>query len=186
MRIAVYCSAKSDLPEIVKEDARTLGRWIGENGHQLVYGGLSTGLMHEVAQAASDAGATVLGVVPESRLQSQHPANTVNLMCCTLHERKQMMEENSDVFVAIDGGLGTLDEIFSALASMTFFREPKPIMMLNRDDLYSPLNTLMGNLVTRGLATPPATRRIKMCPDVTSLTAALAEEAKEIDQNSEL
>ena len=91
MRIAVYCSAKAGLPEETRADARRLGRWIGENGHQLVYGGLNQGRMGEVAQAAKDAGAIVMGVVPETRLESVHSANTVNLMCANLHERKQMM-----------------------------------------------------------------------------------------------
>ncbi|MDY3858559.1 MAG: TIGR00730 family Rossman fold protein [Muribaculaceae bacterium] len=184
MRIAVYCSAKTDLPEQVRNDARRLGEWIGRNGHQLVYGGLSRGLMHEVAQGARDAGAIVMGVVPETRLANIHPANTVNLMCATLHERKQMMEENADVFVALDGGLGTLDEVFAALASMTFFNEPKPIFMLNRDGLFDPIRQLMGKLMTRGLATPPATSRIRMVPDIDALEEALAEAGAQIDERN--
>lgn len=181
MRIAVYCSAKADLPEEVKADARKLGRWIGENGHQLVYGGLSLGLMHDVAQAARDAGATVMGVVPENRLANLHPANTVNLLCANLHERKQMMEENSDAFVALDGGLGTLDEIFAALASMTFFREPKPVVMLNRNGLFDPLRQMMANLTDRQLATPAAAAQLQFAYDIDSLTRFLAERGAEID-----
>lgn len=173
MRIAVYCSAKGSLPPEVIDDAARFGRWIGENGHSLVYGGLDLGLMGVVASAAAEAGARVTGVVPQNRLAQQHPANTVNIMCATLHERKQIMEENADCFVALDGGIGTLDEIFSALASMTFFREPKPIVMLNRDHQLDPINALMGNLVTRGLATPPATRQITLVPGVDELIAAL-------------
>lgn len=183
MRIAVYCSAKAGLPQEVVDDARTLGRWIGENGHQLVYGGLSLGLMHEVAHAAREAGAIVMGVVPQNRIASMHPDNTVNLFCSTLHERKQMMEENADVFVALDGGIGTLDEVFAALASMTFFREPKPVMLLNRNDLYSPLKDLMGHMVTRSLATPPATRHLQFYPTVGELTAALGRANEELLAN---
>ncbi|MDE5633563.1 MAG: TIGR00730 family Rossman fold protein [Muribaculaceae bacterium] len=183
MRIAVYCSAKDGLPQEVIDDARTLGQWIGRNGHQLVYGGLSRGLMHEVAHAARQAGAIVMGVVPQNRIDSMHPDNTVNLFCSTLHERKQMMEENADVFVALDGGLGTIDEVMSALASMTFFREPKPIMLLNRNDLYSPLRELMGHMVTRSLASPPATRHLQFCPTIGELTEALARANDELLQN---
>lgn len=169
MRIAVYCSAKENLAPQIIDDTRRFGTWIGENGHTLVYGGLQRGLMGIVAQAAADAGATVIGVVPQSRLENQHPANTVNIMCNTLHERKQIMEENADIFVALDGGIGTLDEIFSALASMTFFGEPKPIVMLNRDHALDPVSRLMANLVNRSLATPPASRRIAMAPDIEAL-----------------
>ena len=185
MRIAVYCSAKADLPQELIDDARTLGQWIGQNGHQLVYGGLSHGLMHEVAHAAKEAGAIVMGVVPQNRIANLHPDNTVNLFCATLHERKQMMEENADAFVALDGGIGTLDEVMAALASMTFFREPKPIFMLNRNDLYTPLQQLMAHMVTRSLATPPATRHLQLIPTIGELTQALARADEELKARAE-
>ncbi|MDE7119044.1 MAG: TIGR00730 family Rossman fold protein [Muribaculaceae bacterium] len=178
MRIAVYCSAKSDLPQHVVDDTRRFGTWIGLNGHTLVYGGLDKGLMGVVAQAAADAGATVVGVVPQARLANQHQANSVNIMCATLHERKQIMEENADIFVALDGGIGTLDEVFAALASMTFFGDPKPIVMLNRDHSLDPLTHLMANLVTRGLATPPASRRIAMADDIDQLIDIVGSQAQ--------
>ena len=79
--------------------------------------------------------------------------------------------------MALDGGLGTLDEVFAALASMTFFREPKPIFMLNRDDLYTPLTSLMGHLVTRHLASPPATQQLQLLPDIDALCRALGDAA---------
>lgn len=173
MRIAVYCSAKGSLPAQVVNDTDRFGRWIGENRHTLVYGGLDLGLMGVVATAAAGAGANVMGVVPQNRMAQQHPANTVSIHCADLHERKQIMEENADCFVALDGGIGTLDEIFSALASMTFFRSPKPIVMLNRDGALDPIHTLMGNLVTRGLATPPASRQIQLVPDIDTLITTL-------------
>lgn len=180
MRIAVYCSAKDGLPQEVIDDARTLGQWIGRNGHQLVYGGLSRGLMHEVAHAARQAGAIVMGVVPQNRIDSMHPDNTVNLFCATLHERKQMMEENADVFVALEGGIGTLDEVFSALASSTFFKQPKEIHLLDRDGLYAPLRQLIENMEQKGLATSPATEMLHFYPDVESMTAALGQLSKNI------
>ena len=124
MRIAVYCSARPAIPSQYHEDAKAFGKWIGDNGHTLVYGGLRYSMMRDVAQAAAEAGAKVMGIVPESRIADQHPANTVSLLVPNLHERKQMMEENADVFVALEGGIGTLDEVFSALASSTFFKQP--------------------------------------------------------------
>ena len=185
MRIAVYCSAKAGLPQNLIDDARTLGNWIGRNGHQLVYGGLQLGLMNEVASAAKKAGALVMGVVPQNRMANIHPDNTVNLFCADLHERKQMMEENADVFVALDGGIGTLDEIFAALASMTFFCEPKPIFMLNRDGIFNPITHLMANLVRNNLATPPASRQIQLIPDIQSLLEALQQAATHISENEQ-
>lgn len=120
MRIAVYCSARPHIPSCYHDDAVAFGKWMGENGHTLVYGGLRYSMMRDVAQAAADAGGKVMGIVPESRIADQHPANTVSLLVPDLHQRKQMMEENADVFVALEGGIGTLDEVFSALASSTF------------------------------------------------------------------
>lgn len=149
------------------------GRWIGDKGHTLVYGGLRYSMMRDVASAAAEAGAKVMGLVPRSRIADQHPANTVNIFVETLHERKQMMEENADVFVALEGGIGTLDEVFSALASSTFFKEPKEIHMLDRDGLYRPLRELIENMEKVNLVTPPASRQIFFHPDVKSLTDAL-------------
>lgn len=179
MRIAVYCSARPFIPAQYNEDAKAFGKWAGENGHTIVYGGLRYSMMRDVAQAAAEAGGKVMGIVPESRIADQHPANTVSLLVPTLHERKQMMEENADVFVALEGGIGTLDEVFSALASSTFFKQPKEIHMLDRDGLYAPLRELMKKMEELGLATPPATELIHYHPDVESLTGALARLAKQ-------
>lgn len=174
MNVAVYCSAREGLPPQVVEDARTLGRFLGENGHRLVYGGLALGLMDEVASAAAQAGGTVLGVVPQSRLEHQHPDNTVSIHVTTLHERKQTMEENANAFVALDGGYGTLDEVMSALATGAFFRERKPIFLLDRDGLYQPLLALLDGMVERHLAHPDVRARLTLCPDIRSLLEALA------------
>jgi len=99
----------------------------------------------------------------------------MSIRCESLHERKQLMEENADAFVALDGGFGTLDEIFSALATMIFFNTEKPIMMLNRDDLYSPLQTLIRNLVDRGLASPGNAGRLQLHPDLDSIIDCLSD-----------
>lgn len=181
MNVAVYCSAREGLPAQAVEDARTLGRFLGENGHRLVYGGLALGLMDVVASATAKAGGTVLGVVPQSRLQHQHPDNTVSIHVATLHERKQTMEENANAFVALDGGYGTLDEVMSALATGAFFRENKPIFLLDRDGLYQPLAALIDGMVERHLAHPAVRERLTLCPDIRSLIAALA--AVEPDEN---
>lgn len=171
MRIAVYCSARKNLPDEVVADARKLGLAIGEGGNTLVYGGLEMGLMDVVASATAEAGGRVMGVVPSNRMQLQHPANTVNIPVSSLHERKQIMEENADLFVALDGGCGTLDEIMSALASMTFFNEPKPILVLDRNGLYSPLRQLFDEMVGRKLMAAEVASRITFHPTADSLIA---------------
>lgn len=173
MRIAVYCSARPRIPAEYHEDARQFGKWIGENGHTLIYGGLRYSMMDDVAQATADAGGRVIGVVPQTRIADQHPANSVSLLVPDLHERKQMMEENADIFVALEGGIGTLDEVFSALASSTFFKQPKEIHLLDRDGIYAPLRQLMANMERAGLANPPATEMLHFHPDLQSLINAI-------------
>lgn len=173
MRIAVYCSARPDIPGQFHDDARMLGQWIGSNGHTLVYGGLSYSMMDDVATATVAAGGKVMGIVPRSRMERQHPDNTVSIHVETLHERKQMMEENADIFVALEGGLGTLDEVFSAVASATFFKESVEIHLLDRDGLYQPLKQLFGNMKEKGLITGRAADCIHFHPDVEAMTAAL-------------
>jgi len=163
MKIAVYCSARSGLAEEVVSEARTLGQWIGSNGHTLVYGGLSLGLMDVVASATAAAGGKVMGVVPQAR----------NIGVTTLHERKQIMEENADVFVALDGGFGTLDEVMSALATMKFFKESKPIHLLNRHGLYTPLHEMLETMSQRHLASPEVASSLHLHPDIKSLLEAL-------------
>lgn len=169
MKIAVYCSARTGLPDQVIADARELGEEIGRNGDTLVYGGLEMGLMDVTATAVSRAGGKVTGVVPQTRATRQHPANTVSIHVSTLHERKQIMEEKADIFIALDGGYGTLDEIMSALASMSFFNEPKPLLILNRDNLYTPLRDMMREMTARGLMHPEILGRITFHPNIRSL-----------------
>ncbi len=173
MNIAVYCSARTDIAPECFDDARELGRWIGSNGHTLVYGGLAMGLMDAVASATRRAGGKVVGVVPWHRKEREHQANTTSLYVTTLHERKQMMEEQADAFVALDGGYGTLDEVMSALASMSFFNEPKPLFLLNRQGLYTPLEHMFREMVSRGLMFPQVLERVRFCPGLAGLLDAL-------------
>lgn len=173
MNIAVYCSARPGLPEEVTADARKLGDWIGANGHTLVYGGLACGLMDVVASATALAGGKVMGVVPQSRAARQHPDNTVNIAVNSLHERKEIMEENADVFVALDGGFGTIDEVMSALSTMIFFGDSKPIHLLNRRGLYDPLRAMFAEMASRHLAAPEVADRLQLHPDIDSLINAL-------------
>ena len=175
MNIAVYCSARNGIAPECFDDARRLGRWIGENGHTLVYGGLKRGLMDAVAQATADAGGKVIGVVPQARVSGQHEANTVSILVPTLHERKQTMEERSDAFVALDGGYGTLDEVMSALASMSFNDEPRPMFLLNRDGLYNPLVDQLRLMSSRHLVSPEVIERLTLCPTIDSLITKLSE-----------
>lgn len=175
MNIAVYCSARTAIADECFADARKLGSWIGSHGHTLVYGGLKMGLMDAVATATAQAGGKVMGIVPETRLSLQHPLNTVSIPVCSLHERKLTMEEHADAFVALDGGYGTLDEVLSALASMSFFGQPKPMLLLNRRGLYTPLMEQFATMQQRGLMSPEVAARPTLCPDIDALLQRLSQ-----------
>ncbi len=119
MNIVVYCSAQDGLNECYRQLADQLGRWIGQNGHTLVYGGVKAGLMHVTAQAVHDsAGGRVVGVIPQMFVHRADPLCDELLTTAGLGERKERMIEMGDVFVVLPGGIGTLDEWISTLCVM--------------------------------------------------------------------
>ena len=117
MRICVYCSSSSAVDGVYVQAARELGQLIGTRGHALVYGGANVGLMHELAHAAKEAGACILGVIPR-RLQQlglvEELADEI-VVTETMAERKAQMEAHAEAFVALPGGLGTLEELAQVL-----------------------------------------------------------------------
>lgn len=136
MNIAVYCSSRDGLPQYIEDIAIALGKWIGENHHTLVYGGVRAGIMHTVAQAAHDHGAHVVGVVPQCfkhRLDDvvDEPVFTQNL-----NDRKAAMYDRSDHFVVLPGGIGTIDEWIATLSQITVDGSPRRIVVMNLDGMY--------------------------------------------------
>lgn len=137
MKIVVYCSSQGDLPQKYQQLAATLGTWIGQNGHTLLYGGSNAGLMHITAQATHEAGGHVIGVIPEMFRHRIDPVCDEEVYTANLGDRKQYMIEHGDVFVVMPGGIGTLDEWMSTLAVMTIGNDdPRPIVVANIDGLY--------------------------------------------------
>lgn len=139
MKIAVFCSASDRVTPRMKSDAAELARWIGESGSTLVYGGIAAGLMAIVAAGTIAAGGHVTGVVPQSRREKANPADHETVIVADLHERKRVMEQTADIFIALPGGYGTLDEVISTWASLGFEGKSKPIILLNTDGYYEPL-----------------------------------------------
>ena len=138
MRIAVYCSAKDIIPEEYLRLGDELGKWIAANGHTLVYGGATGGLMSRTSNAARAAGGEVTGVVPQRIISAGRLADN----CTTLYtvssmaERKQMMRDVADCFVCLPGSYGTLDEMYDVIASGTVGEHHKPIYILNYKGFY--------------------------------------------------
>jgi len=138
MRIAVYCSAKDIIPEEYLRLGDELGKWIAENGHTLVYGGATGGLMTRTSNAVAAAGGKVTGVVPQRIISAGRLATNCTALytVSSMAERKQMMRDIADCFVCLPGSYGTLDEMFDVIASGTVGEHHKPIYILNYKGFY--------------------------------------------------
>lgn len=141
MNIVVYCSANNELPKDITDIAATLGRWIGEGGHSLIYGGVNAGLMHITAQAAHDAGCkSIVGIVPEFFKHRADPLCTELVLAHDLNDRKSKLIAHGDVFVVLPGGLGTIDEWISTLSTLVVEGSNRHIIAVNYNDMYSALS----------------------------------------------
>ena len=154
MNICVFCSANDVAPQYVAA-AEKLGRWLGREGHTLVYGGANLGLMEAVARAAHEAGATVVGVVPAILEKTGRASDhiDVRVLCDSLDDRKAIMVERSDLFVALPGGVGTLDEIFTVAAASIGYHH-KRVVLLNIDGFWDSLLAMLDDLQSKGVLRP--------------------------------
>ena len=141
MKIAVYCSAKDAIAEEYLRIGDAVGRWIGEAGNTLVYGGATGGLMSRVSKAAKQAGATVIGVIPTRIIAAGRKADNCDRLIevSSLSERKQRMRDEADVIVCLPGSYGTLDEMMDATSSAIVGEHKKPVFVLNYKGFYEPL-----------------------------------------------
>jgi uncharacterized protein (TIGR00730 family) len=151
-RVCVYCGANVGARPAYAEAAQRLGRLLGERGLGLVYGGGNVGLMGVLADAALLAGAEVIGVIPRALMARElgHQGCTVLRVVETMHERKAVLAELADAFVALPGGLGTLDELFEAMTWAQLGLHQKPIGLLEVDGFFAPLVAYLDRAVTEG------------------------------------
>ena len=153
MKICVFCSANEHLdPEFFRR-TRDLGLWAAREGHTIVFGGVNQGLMECVAQAAKQGGGTTIGIVPLIIEQGGRLSQYVDIdiPCDNLSDRKQLMMDHSDLFIALPGGLGTLDEVFTVVASATIGYHQKPVILYNIGGFWNPLIHLLDTLQQQGL-----------------------------------
>lgn len=146
MTVAVFCSSSNDLNPVFHQDAETLGKFIGSKGFTLVYGGSQAGLMETLAASAHNAGAHIVGILPEFMNAQASVLVDELLLVETLSERKDLIREYADVFVAMPGGFGTLDEIFDVLAEAQVGSHAKQIVLLNSQGFYNPLLTQIDSI----------------------------------------
>lgn len=153
MKICVFCSANADIDREFFRLTEELGQWMAAAGHTLVFGGTSLGLMECVAAAVHSGGATVIGIVP-SRVEERGCESEymdVHIPCDDLTDRKQLMMAQADAFIALPGGIGTLDELFTVAASATIGYLHKPMIIYNMCGFWTPLLSLLDNLKAKGV-----------------------------------
>jgi hypothetical protein len=153
MRICIFCSANEHIPEEFFERTRELGKWAARAGHTIVFGGVNQGLMECVARAAHENGGRTIGVVPQIIESSGRLSDyvDVDIPCDNLSDRKQIMLDKSDVFIALPGGIGTLDEIFTIASAATIGYHKKPVILYSITDFWQPLVLLLDTLSLQGM-----------------------------------
>lgn len=139
--VCVYCGSSPGASPAYAELAQATGRWIGERGGRLVYGGGKSGLMGLLADATLRSGGQVVGVIPSALVEKEwaHGDCTQLHVVDTMHDRKRMMAERADVFVALPGGIGTLEELFEVWTWRQLGYHDKPIGVINVLGYYDPL-----------------------------------------------
>ncbi len=152
MRICVFCGSKFGNNPAYQQAARDFAALLATAGHELVYGGGNIGLMGVIADAALAAGGQVIGVIPGALagLEIAHSSLTQLHVVNSMHERKALMADLSDAFVALPGGYGTLDETFEILTWAQLRIHNKPVGMLNVDDYFTPLLVFLDQQVNEG------------------------------------
>lgn len=174
--VCVYCGSKPGNDSRFAEAARALGTEIGRRGWRLVYGGASVGLMGTVADAALAAGAEVVGVIPEGLFSTEipHTRLTDTRMVASMHERKKVMADESDVFVALPGGFGTLEELFEAITWRQLRIHDKPVGVLDVGGFYTLLLEFLDGAVDAGLIWPEHRELLVTSDDPATLLDLLA------------
>jgi uncharacterized protein (TIGR00730 family) len=150
--LCVYCGSRPGNDAAFTEVARQVGEWIGERGGQLVYGGGHNGLMGVVADATLAAGGRVVGVIPQALVEKEwaHRGCTELHVVDTMHERKRIMAERADAFLALPGGIGTLEEFFEVWTWRQLGYHDKPIGLLNQHGYYDHLLAFLASSVKDG------------------------------------
>jgi uncharacterized protein (TIGR00730 family) len=150
--VCVYCGSSAGRDPVYLDTAREVGGLLADAGIELVYGGGSVGLMGAVADAALASGGRVTGVIPRGlfRAEVAHPGVTELIEVGSMHERKLAMFERADGFVALPGGLGTLEELTELATWAQLRMHDKPIVTVDVDRFWEPFHLLLRHFVERG------------------------------------
>lgn len=173
--ICVYCGSRPGNDAAFADVARHTGEWIGRHGGQLVYGGGRAGLMGVVADATLAAGGSVVGVIPRALVEREHAHRgcTELIVVETMHERKRIMAERSNAFLALPGGIGTFEEFFEAWTWRQLGYHDKPIGLLNQAGYYDAMLAFLRHSAVSGFMGAAQMALIEVSTDWRSLLHTL-------------
>lgn len=175
MNITVYLGAFEGNDKELKEKVQELGKWIGESGNNLIYGGSRCGLMGEIAQSALMAGADVIGVEPQFFIDSELQYNEITELIVTedMADRKKKMIELGDAFIAFPGGTGTLEEITEVMSKVSLKQLSAPCILYNLNGYYDSLKELLKHMIEMGLSTEKRQEGIYFAENLSDITKIL-------------
>ena len=173
--ICLYCGSRAGFSPTFKVAAEAFGTAVAIHGWDLVYGGGSVGLMGVAARAALAAGGQVVGIIPQTLLEHEPSLQAVSKLIVTtnLRERKALMFERSDAFVALPGGFGTLEEVVETLTLRQLHYHDKPVFFLNTDGFFNPLLAFFEHAVAAGFLHLAQLQLFAVVNDVPELLARL-------------
>lgn len=177
--VCVYCGSRPGTDAAFADVARQTGQWIGAHGGQLVYGGGNNGLMGMVADATLAAGGRVVGVIPKALVEKEW----AKLDCTelhvvdTMHDRKRMMAERADAFLALPGGIGTFEELFEVWTWRQLGYHDKPVGLLNTGGYYEELLAFLNSSIRHGFMSDWQMGLLRTGTDVQTLLPELVQAA---------
>lgn len=173
MRLCVFCGSSAGNQPYYLEAAQQLGTTLAKAGITLVYGGAQVGLMGAVADAALAAGGQVIGVIPQHLVERElaHTGLTELRQVSSMHERKAMMADLSDGFIALPGGVGTFEELFEVWTWAQLGHHQKPCALFNAGGYYDKLIDFLDHAMNEGFMKQAYREMLIVAPDVESLMA---------------
>lgn len=171
MKVCVFAASSRSIDEAYFEEARALGAELARRGHAVVFGGGTSGLMGAAARGATAEGGELIGVAPRFFDQPGilYEGCTQMLFTETMSERKKLMEDMSDAFVTLPGGIGTFEEFFEILTLRQLGRHNKPIGVLNTRDYFAPLHAMFEASIQEGFVKPACRALYAMLDDPEAL-----------------
>ncbi|MFM7058106.1 MAG: TIGR00730 family Rossman fold protein [Planctomycetota bacterium] len=171
LSVCVFCGARSGDAAIYGSAAGQLAEYLAANGHRLVYGGGSTGVMGQLADSMLAQGGHVIGVITTQLAQPElmHVHVPDMRIMADMHQRKAVMHELSDAYVALPGGLGTMEEFFEAVTWAQLELHSRPIAMLNINGLYNGLVELLDTMKQCGFLSSRCRSLVTVCQSVDEL-----------------